>query len=1012
MHLLQCRAIFAYCIIMNFPRQNTTGPFFNVSGTLCSLVFFLIIQTGYAQENKRAQQNFADKIKDLPINFRKNCGQWDNQIFYQGSSAGWNASVSFLKDKVSFGFSKEGKTDKNTPADHEHPLPVECMVWNIIFEGCNKNIAVTAEGGEGSQTNYITYGKNAINVPDYRLVKYENIYNNIDLRYYSQGQNLKYDFILKSHADVNNIHLTCDGINKLNINSKGQLEISTPWGKLIEEIPESYQVINGIKTNVTVVYKLIDSVSFGFEIKGIYNSLEELVIDPVNFKWSTFIGGTTLNQYIYDIAVDAAGYVYGTGYAGSTFPITTGVFLTTGGNYADIFVFKMNPAGNTLVYSTFVGGNNVDYGNGIVVNSAGEAFVTGQTWSVNGTYPVTAGAYDVTPSGSIDGLAFKLNAVGNALLYSTFLGGNGLDYGYGIAVNPADEVYITGSTWYNAVANFPTTAGAFQATHGGSLDGFVCKLNSTGSSLIYSTLIGGTGADDSNEIDINSNGEAFITGYSASSNFPTTSGVFDTSYNGGGNGNDVIVVKLNASGSALIYSTYVGGAMHTDQGYGISVNSSDEAFVTGFTQSGDFPVTVGAYDTNLNGGTGGLAYLDAFALKLNNTGSTLIYSTYIGGADSEIGYDIDVNALNEAFIGGTTKSSDFPATSCAYDNSANGITDLFLCKLSSTGNLTYASYFGGVDEDYTGGQSQLGIVLYGTCGETAYMCGTSHSPNFPTTTGAYQTTKLNGGIGVDQPVVYVLEPSVTPGFTYTPNPTCGSTITFTNTSTGNCVWQSGAWSPANSYWDFDDGSNADSTNPIHVYTTAGTYNVKLIVSCPRDSITISIVVNSLLIADAGNNTTILSGNSTVLSAAGGGSYSWSPATGLSCVTCQYPNASPQITTKYYVTVTDNNGCTSLDSVTVTVDLLCGEIFVPTAFSPDNNGQNEVLHIYGNCIKTMTFKIYDRWGEKVFETNDTTIDWDGMYKGELMSTQVFAYSLEAILITGTEIRQEGNVSLIR
>ncbi len=207
-------------------------------------------------------------------------------------------------------------------------------------------------------------------------------------------------------------------------------------------------------------------------------------------------------------------------------------------------------------------------------------------------------------------------------------------------------------------------------------------------------------------------------------------------------------------------------------------------------------------------------------------------------------------------------------------------------------------------------------------------------------------------------------------------------------------------------------SNTGISNPVASPVLTSTYSVAVFNGACSDTDEVVITVFSMPLADAGNNTTIPSGTSTILSASGGGSYSWSPATGLSCITCQYPAATPQLATKYYVTVTDNNGCTSLDSVTITIDIQCGDIFVPNVFSPNEDEQNDILFVYSNCIKTILFKIYDRWGEKVFETNDITVGWNGKYKGKTMNTDVFIYFIEASLINGDEVSKKGNVSLVR
>lgn len=180
-----------------------------------------------------------------------------------------------------------------------------------------------------------------------------------------------------------------------------------------------------------------------------------------------------------------------------------------------------------------------------------------------------------------------------------------------------------------------------------------------------------------------------------------------------------------------------------------------------------------------------------------------------------------------------------------------------------------------------------------------------------------------------------------------------------------------------------------------------------------DTAFISVNVLPLPVANAGTGDTIFIGNSTVLNATGGGTYTWSPPAGLSCTNCQAPVADPTQTTVYCVTVTDSNGCTDNDCITIFVDTECGELFVPNAFSPNNDNANDRLCIYGSqCIEQMTLVIYDRWGEKVFETTDPSQCWDGTYRGELMNTAVFVYYLEAVLVNGNVLEKKGNITLLR
>ena len=268
---------------------------------------------------------------------------------------------------------------------------------------------------------------------------------------------------------------------------------------------------------------------------------------------------------------------------------------------------KLNASGSALVYSTFLGGNDWDSGTGISVDAAGDAYVRGQTESTN--FPTTAGAFDTTfNGGTLDAFVAKLNASGSALVYSTYLGGSGSESSGNpagaIAVDATGSAYVTGTT---SSANFPTTAGAYDTTYNGGYDAFVAKLNASGSALVYSTYLGGSGGDEGWGIGVDAAGSAYVTGLTSSSNFPTTAGAFDTTYNGNG---DAFVAELNTSGSGLVYSTYLGGSSG-DQGNSIDLDAVGNVYVAGQIASSDFPTTPGAFQTSSGGGE------DAFVAKFS-----------------------------------------------------------------------------------------------------------------------------------------------------------------------------------------------------------------------------------------------------------------------------------------------------------------------------------------------------------------------------------------------------------
>jgi hypothetical protein len=349
---------------------------------------------------------------------------------------------------------------------------------------------------------------------------------------------------------------------------------------------------------------------------------------------------------------------------------------TYGGDpYGDAFVTKISPEGSALVYSTYLGGSNWDQGYGIAVDSAGNAYVTGLTESND--FPTTPGAFQTTFGGYQDAFVAKLSPSGSALVYSTYLGGSSYDIGYGIAVDSAGNAYVTGLT---QSTDFPTM-NPLQPTYGGSDDVFVAKLNPTGSALAYSTYLGGSGGDIGYGIAVDGAGNAYVTGWT-SSNFPTTPGAFQTTCKSTYCDN-AFVSKITPEGSALAYSTYLGGRW-TDYGLGIAVDGAGNAYVTGATFSTDFPTTPGAFQRVCNGGSYCVHYGDAFVSKINPSGSALVSSTYLGGSSYDQGASIAVDSAGNAYVTGSTGSSDFPVTPGAFQtvcNGGSGCGDAFVAKI-------------------------------------------------------------------------------------------------------------------------------------------------------------------------------------------------------------------------------------------------------------------------------------------------------------------------------------------
>ncbi len=429
--------------------------------------------------------------------------------------------------------------------------------------------------------------------------------------------------------------------------------------------------------------------------------------------------------------------MYVTGWTYSfDFPTTPGAFDTTYGD-GDGFVSKLDPTGSTLEYSTYIGGSTFDFADTIAVGWDGAAYVGGYTASDD--FPTTPGAYDPTWNGTTDGFVAELNPAGDDLVFSTYLGGSDSnnDAVTALALGQGGAVSVTGNTMS---ADFPTTPGAFDTVinddgQGLFEDGFVTQLNPDGSGLVYSTFLGGGTNDYGYGITVGSGGTAYVTGETQSGDFPTTPGAFDPSADGGG---DVFVTRVNTQGSALTFSTYVGGG-GDDFGNSVAVDPGGAVYVVGATNSPDYPTTPGAYDTTINSSI----YSDTFATKVDATGSSLGYSTFLGGKDYDAATDLVLDPDGTLTLTGVSYSSNFPTTPGAFQSHRGGSGDAIVSRFDPTGSyLVYSSYLGG-----SGVVVDVGDAIASAGPGAVTVAGRTKNADFPVTSGAYDAS-YNGGLDV------------------------------------------------------------------------------------------------------------------------------------------------------------------------------------------------------------------------------------------------------------------------
>jgi len=433
-------------------------------------------------------------------------------------------------------------------------------------------------------------------------------------------------------------------------------------------------------------------------------------------------------------------------------------------------VTKLNATGTALVYSTYIGGSEWDHGKGIAVDGSGNAYVTG--WTISPNYDVTPGAFQTTKGGGGDVFVTKLNATGTALVYSTYIGGRGGDYGHAIAVDGSGYAYVTGET---SSTDYDVTPGAFQTTKGGGVDVFVTKLNATGTALVYSTYIGGSDNDQGYAIAVDGSGNAYVTGFTTSTDYDVTPGALQTTNEGGG---DVFVTKLNATGTALVYSTYIGGS-NNDYGNAIAVDGSGYAYVTGWTNSPNYDVTPEAFQVTNEGYWEG--YWDVFVTKVCH----LITLTSAPGTDSQT---VCVNTAITPITYSTTG-----ATGATFEDLPPGVTLTF-----SDGNITISGTPTATGTfvytvTLTGGCAKVaatGIIIVqpdntitltsdsGTNNQTVCV-DTAITPITYSTTGATGATFSGLPTGVTG--------TFSGGYiTISGTPTAAGTFTYTVTLTGGC----------------------------------------------------------------------------------------------------------------------------------------------------------------------------------------------------------------------------------
>jgi hypothetical protein len=518
----------------------------------------------------------------------------------------------------------------------------------------------------------------------YAGVVFREVQPGVDVRYEAGGGRLKSEFIVAPGADPASINLDWSGAENLTIDDQGRLRIRSLGGELVESAPSIYQVTPEGRRSIAGGFRLLPGLGVGFQVDA-YDRSQPLIIDP-EISYSTFLGGARFDAAT-AIAVDGSGNTYVAGWTESDdFPAGSQV---TGarGNGVDAFVAKLSPSGS-LVYSTYIGGSGDDRAFGIAVDGAGAAYVTG--WTTSWNFPGVGGMRSWLAGGR-DAFLIKLSAGGSGLEFGTFFGGSGYDAGYAVAVSGSTP-YVAGET--NS-SDLPAL-GAFQSSNAGGFDGFVAMFSPAGNTVIYSTYLGGSGEDAVRGLAVSSSGNAFVTGGTTSLNFPAVSAAQPA--NAGGQ--DGFVARLSASGSSLVYSTYLGGgggsAGFSEEGRAITIDGSGNAYVAGIANSADFP-TLKALQAAFRFGGG-----DAFAAKLGPDGNRL-WVTLLGGSGLDGARAIAVTSGGDAFVAGQTLSADFPLMNPMQATLAGQHDVFVSQIDAAGSALRFSTYFGGAASDVAAG---------------------------------------------------------------------------------------------------------------------------------------------------------------------------------------------------------------------------------------------------------------------------------------------------------------------
>lgn len=701
----------------------------HIAALLCAASASICLPV-HAGESPRAAAGAAANLVQLPLVFEANQGQHGPGPRFLARAAGYGA----LLGDSSVDFLLAGTADGK---------PLRARV-RMSFDASSGGGPVGEDLVE-HRTHYLRAdaADSYADVPNFSRVRYTEIYKGIDALFYANQGRVEYDLVLRPGADPGKIAVRYEGAQRLQVARNGNLLIHTAAGRLVQHKPVVYQEAAGGRRQVAASYRLLSPTTVGFRLAG-YDRTKPLTIDPI-LSYSTYIGGAN-GDTIRGMAADAAGNVYITGSTYSTdWPTLNAYKSTLTSGATEVFVAKLNPNGNGLLYSTYIGAgrNTSSEGAAIAIDDTGSAYIAGTTNA--STYPVTAGAYSAGVTGG-SGFVTKLSPSGNALAYSTYLRGAGPK---SIKVDASGNAFVAGST----NGNLPTTAGVVQSTKPSPTtqsSGFITKFNAAGSALLYSTYLGGSANDGVQGLAIDAGGQAHVAGYTSSSDFPVVGGAYQGSRRGGQDG---FVAKLNPDGTALVAATYIGGTAN-DSVNAIDVDGAGTIYIAGDTYSTDFP--------RLNGhgkAFNSTAFNSAFVTVMHANAESLLWSTYFGGRaclsstvsscspsdpnDGATAIAVDASGTY-VHVAGYLSSVDTVALNSPVQRNLKGRMDAFVARYRATGGQVFATRLGGFNY-----YEEMAVAVgFDGKGDT-FVAGnqTLGDRTFPTTAGAFRVATRGGDEG-------------------------------------------------------------------------------------------------------------------------------------------------------------------------------------------------------------------------------------------------------------------------